>query len=60
MPQNLPKSCSQRLFVLSVETEVWELENENSMTINPAVTGGHYINGIGMYAVEYDFCRKNK
>ena len=42
-----------------VKTEIWKFENGNSKTIDPATTGGSFIYGIGIYAVDFDFCRKN-
>ena len=36
------------------ETEVWELENGNNKVINPTLIG--YTEGIGLYAVDFNFC----
>ena len=41
-------------FFLSFETEVWELENQNSTVITPTLDG--YYVGIGLYAVDFNFC----
>ena len=42
----------------SVETEVLDLATENSKIISPTLPAGEYIYGIGIYAVDFDFCRK--
>ena len=39
---------------LSTETEVWELENGSSKVITPSLDGYYY--GIGLYAVDFNFC----
>ena len=36
------------------ETEVWELENGDNKVITPTL-GGYYT-GIGLYAVDFNFC----
>jgi hypothetical protein len=36
------------------ETEVWELENQNSTIITPTLSNYNY--GIGLYAVDFNFC----
>ena len=41
-------------FFLSLETEVWELENGNNKVITPALN--RYYGGIGLYAVDFNFC----
>ena len=50
---------SDNLFRLA--TEVWELET-NSITagrdIQPRLADGDYRYGIGLYAVDFDFCSK--
>ena len=55
-----PKSQidSQFMYLLSVETEVLELETGNNMIISPTLLAGRYFYGIGLYAVDFDFCRK--
>ena len=45
-------------FAFSAETEVWELSNGNNKVINPTLPSTHYRYGIGIYAVDFDFCRK--
>ena len=39
-------------------TEVWELENESNKIIQPTLPDYHYANGIGLFVVEKDFCKK--
>ena len=39
---------------LSFETEVWELENGDNKVITPTLSG--YYGGIGLYAVDFNFC----
>ena len=41
-------------FFLSLETEVWELENGNNKVINPTLDD--YYGGIGLYPVDFNFC----
>ena len=41
-------------FFLSLETEVWELENGNNKVITPTLT--YYAYGNGLYAVDFNFC----
>ena len=50
---------SDNLFRLA--TEVWELENNNitaGKDIQPRLPDGDYRYGIGLYAVDFDFCSK--
>ena len=42
----------------SAVTEVWELSNGNNKVINPTLPTGDYAKGIGIYAVDFDYCRK--
>ena len=45
-------------FLFSLATEVWELKaNDTSGIIRPELSDGNYRYGIGMYAVDFDFCR---
>ena len=46
-------------FAFSAETEVWELSNENNKIINPTLSSGYYERGMGIYPVDFDYCRKN-
>ena len=46
-------------FVFSAETEVWQLSNGNNKVINPTLPSGHFGVGIGIYPVNFDYCRKN-
>ena len=41
-------------FFLSFETEVWGLENGSNKVINPTLD--FYSIGIGLYAVDFNFC----
>ena len=41
-------------FFLSFGTEVWDLEIGDNKVIDPTLSG-YYI-GIGLYAVDYNFC----
>ena len=41
-------------FFFSFETEVWELESGSNKVISPTLTG--YYTGIGLYAVNFNFC----
>ena len=42
----------------SVETEVLDLATENSEIIEPTLPAGEYVWGTGLYAVDFDFCKK--
>ena len=44
--------------ILSAETEVWELENGKNEIIEPTLATGTHAYGIGLYAVDFDYCRK--
>ena len=41
-------------FFLSYETEVWELDAGDNKVITPTLAG--YDTGIGLYAVNFNFC----
>ena len=41
-----------------IVTEVWELENGINKIIEPTLPNGEYVNGIALYVVEKDFCKK--
>ena len=60
-PKSELKHLKREIFIstLRVETEVWELSNGNNKVINPTLSAGHYAYGIGIYAVHFDYCRKN-
>ena len=45
-------------FLSDVVTEVWELEFRNKKIIKPTLPEYHYTNGIALFAVDADFCRK--
>ena len=46
-------------FVFSAETEVWQFPNGNNKIINPTLGTNTYRIGIGIYPVDFDYCRKN-
>ena len=48
-----------RNFFFRIETEVWTNENwmDNWTTTRPSLPDGNYKYGIGLYAVDFDFCR---
>ena len=41
-------------FFISIETEVWELENGNNKVMTPILHDYSY--GIGLYAIDFNFC----
>jgi len=43
---------------LSIPTEVWEFPSGATKRINPTFKSGDYGYGTGLYAVNFDFCRK--
>jgi len=43
---------------LSLPTEIWELENGNNKLVNPIMTDNYYSEGIGLFAVDFNFCKK--
>ena len=52
---------SDNLFRLA--TEVWDIESSTDniiagKDIQPRLADGNYRYGIGLYAVDFDFCRK--
>ena len=55
---NLFKSVIFNEFLFSVATEIWELENGNNKIVNPTLTNYDYSHGIGLFAVDFDFCKK--
>ena len=40
----------------SLETEIWDLNNGDSRTVDPTLQGDHYVWGIGIYLVPSGFC----
>ena len=40
-----------------VETEIWNLNYSDSRVVDPILTEGDYVYGIGLYLVTTDFCR---
>ena len=45
-------------MIFSASTEIWQLENGESKIVNPTLTNGDYIYGIGLFAVDFNFCKK--
>jgi len=43
---------------LYAETEVWEFETGDNNIIGATLQNNNYAYGIGLYAVNFDFCRK--
>ena len=44
-------------FILSdAETEVWTFEDGNSKTISPILPPGEFVSGIGLFAVDINYC----
>ena len=41
----------------SAKTEVWKLENSDNKTISPALPPGNYMYGVGINAVDFNFCQ---
>ena len=41
-------------ILLSLETEVWDFENGDNKVITPNLYDYYY--GIGLYAVDFNFC----
>ena len=49
-----------RKHLFRIETEVWTHANgsgQNWSTTRPSLPDGNYRYGIGLYAVDFDFCR---
>ena len=46
------------LVLRPVETEVWRFADGENDIISPKLTG--FSNGIGLYIVDFDFCRDNR
>ena len=46
----------QNNILFSFQTEVWEFENGSNKIIQPTLTEYHL--GIGLFAVDINFCRK--
>ena len=44
-------------LILSMVTETWQLQDGNNKMIQPILDG--YRDGVALYAVNFDFCRKN-
>lgn len=39
------------------DTEVWRLKDQSGKIINPTLTSGNYLYGLGLYIVPFDFCK---
>ena len=51
------KLISYEIF-FSPATEIWQLENGNNKIVNPTLTKNNYSEGIGLFAVDFNFCKK--
>ena len=40
-----------------LRTEVWEFEKDEGIPTQPELSDGNYRYGIGLYAVDFDFCK---
>jgi len=40
----------------ALETEIWNLTNEDHKVTNPTLPNDHYLVGIGLYIVPFDYC----
>ena len=49
-------SIISKLF--SAETEVWEFETGDNNIIGATLENNSYAYGIGLYTINFDFCRK--
>ena len=45
-------------FSVPVQTEVWDLETGFNKMINPILPNYHFAYGIGLFAVDFNFCQK--
>ena len=45
-------------MIFSAPTEIWQLQNGESKIVNPILITGNYIYGIGLFAVDFNFCKK--
>ena len=44
----------------SLQTEIWELDNEVYNLIQPNLPEGEYAVGMALFEVDANFCRKGK
>ena len=44
----------------SMQTEIWELDNEVYNLIQPNLPDGEYAEGMALFEVDANFCRKGK
>ena len=47
-----------KLFLSNLDTEVWDLENGTNKIIDPSLADNYYVNGMALYVVDGDFCKK--
>ena len=48
----------QNYLLSDAETEVWNFETRNSKTIAPILPPGEVVSGIGLFAVDINYCSK--
>ena len=46
------------LMISDAETEVWNFETGHSKTIAPILPPGEFVSGIGLFAVDINYCTK--
>ena len=44
--------------IFRLDTELWDFESTKTEIINPTLSKGDYVWGIGLFTVEAGFCRK--
>ena len=44
-------------FFSALETEIWNLTNENHEEVNPTLPNGLFVYRIALYLVPFDFCK---
>ena len=44
------------LFFSDILTEIWDFVDKSNKMIDPTLPRGHYVNGIGLYIVPFNFC----
>ena len=42
-------------FFSDVETEIWNVTDEHNKVVNPILSNGDYIDGIGLFIVPFNF-----
>ena len=38
------------------ETEIWNVQDETNIVVNPTLPNWFYIDGVGLYQVPFNFC----